>query len=292
VWFSADGTVEDGEAATALTDARGERPPGLKSPGRRRAGMDRGELIDRLDEELRTDDWGELDASSNGLQVGPREGSVDRVAVAVDAAVATAEAAVAADADLLITHHGVIWGGLERLTGRAHDRIAPLLAGDCPLYVSHLPLDGHPELGNAAGLCSFLGATATGPFGELGPERVGRRGAFPDGRDPAAIRERLDDLDQGPADTRHLAFGPETVHSVAVVTGAGGDWLDEAVDAGVDALVTGEGKGRLYHRAREAGIHVYLAGHYATETFGVRALADRCEEWGVATERIDHPTGL
>lgn len=255
--------------------------------------MDRGELIDRLDEELRTDDWADLDASPNGLQVGPREGTVDRVAVAVDAAVATAEAAVDADADLLLTHHGVIWGGLERLTGRSYERIAPLLAGDCPLYVSHLPLDGHQELGNAAGLCSHLGATEDRtPFGELGQERVGTRARFPEPRAPETIRGRLDELDQGPGETRHLASGPDAIETVAVVTGSGSDWLDEAVAVDADALVTGEGKGKVYHRAREAGIHVYLAGHYATETFGVRALAERCEEWGVETVTIDHPTGL
>ncbi len=79
---------------------------------------------------------------------------------------------------------------------------------------------------------------------------------------------------------------------MAVVTGSGVDWLDEAVDAGADALVTGEGKGNAYHEAREAGLHVFLAGHYATETFGVRSLQDRVAEWGLETAFLDVPTGL
>jgi putative NIF3 family GTP cyclohydrolase 1 type 2 len=89
-----------------------------------------------------------------------------------------------------------------------------------------------------------------------------------------------------------LDSGPETVEDVAIVTGAGADWLDEAVESGADALVIGEGKHRLYHEAREAGLNVYLAGHYATETFGVRALQDLAAEWGLETAFVDHPTGL
>jgi len=89
-----------------------------------------------------------------------------------------------------------------------------------------------------------------------------------------------------------LDFGPEQVEDVAILTGSGVDWLDEAVESGADVLVTGEGKQKAYHEAREAGIHVVLAGHYATETFGVRALQDLLADWGVATSYIDCPTGL
>jgi dinuclear metal center YbgI/SA1388 family protein len=251
--------------------------------------MDLSTLSSRLDDRLRTDAFADLDASPNGLQVGPEEAGVERVAVAVDAAVATVEEALAWDADCLLVHHGLVWGGLDRVTGPEYDRIAPLVRGDCALYVSHLPLDAHPELGNAAGLADHLDLTDRDPFGELGPEHIGVRGRR-DPTAPDALRESLADLDND--GVRHLDFGPDRIEEVAVVTGSGADWLREAADAGVDALVTGEGKQQVYHEAREAGIHVYLAGHYATETFGVRALAETCESWGLTTTFVDHPTGL
>ncbi|MFB6161693.1 MAG: Nif3-like dinuclear metal center hexameric protein [Haloferacaceae archaeon] len=255
--------------------------------------MDLSEFVARLDGKLRTDAYADLDASANGLQVGPDDLTVEHAAFAVDAAEATAEAAVDAGADVLVTHHGLVWGGLDRVTGRTHDRLAPLFDGDCALYVSHLPLDGHGSLGNAAGVADLLDLREREPFGELGPEHVGQRGVAADPYAVAELTDLLaDELDTGGADVRVLDFGPETVEEVAVLTGSGADWLDEAAAAGVDAFVTGEGKGKLYHEAREAGVNVFLAGHYATETFGVRSLRALAEEWGLATTYVDHPTGL
>ena len=117
-------------------------------------------LTDRLDERLETDAYADIDASANGLQVGPDEGTVDHVAFAVDAAAATIEAAADAGADLLVTHHGLVWGGLDRVTGREYENVSALVENDLSLYVSHLPLDGHQELGNAAGLADYLGLDA------------------------------------------------------------------------------------------------------------------------------------
>ncbi|MEF8886634.1 MAG: Nif3-like dinuclear metal center hexameric protein [Haloarculaceae archaeon] len=252
-----------------------------------------GDLCDRLDELLDTAAYADLDGSANGLQVGRRDRAVDRVAVAVDAAEATAEAARKASADLLVTHHGLVWGGLERVTGRDYDRVAGLVEGDLGLYVSHLPLDGHQELGNAAGVGDALGLVEREPFGTMGPEYIGQRGRLAEPAGVGDLQEQLDaELDTGGRGVQVLDFGPETVEDVAIVTGSGVDWLEEAIEAGADALVTGEGKQFAYHEAREAGIHVVLAGHYATETFGVRALAERLETWGLETTFVDHPTGL
>jgi dinuclear metal center YbgI/SA1388 family protein len=254
--------------------------------------MNLSDIVTRYDERLDTDAFADLDASPNGLQVGPESADIEHVAFAVDAVEATAEAAVEAGADLLVTHHGIVWGNIERVTGRNYGRIAPLLRNDVALYVSHLPLDSHPDLGNAAGVADHLGLEERAPFGELGPETIGLRGTAPAAYSHADLRGRLDELAQGDQSTQVLDFGPEEIRSVGVVTGAGGDWLSEAAALGLDALVTGEGKGRLYHEAREAGVSVFLAGHYATETFGVRRLQALADEWGVETTYVEHPTGL
>ncbi|RBI63753.1 Nif3-like dinuclear metal center hexameric protein [halophilic archaeon] len=253
--------------------------------------MDLAELAERYDERLRTEDFADVDASANGLQVGPDEKEVETVAFAVDAAAQTIAEAADRDADALVVHHGLSWGGFERVTGRTHDRVAALVENDVALYVSHLPLDAHPELGNAAGIADLLDLDDREAFGRMGPEHVGQRGRGEWDRDD--LRATLDaELDTGGRDVRVLDFGPERVEDVAIVTGSGVDWLDEAAAAGADALVTGEGKQKAYHEAREAGVNVFLAGHYATETFGVRSLRALADEWGLATTFVDAPTGL
>ena len=254
--------------------------------------MDLAELAARLDDELRTADYADADASANGLQVGPDDAEVEHVAFAVDAAVATAEAAVEADADLLVTHHGLVWGGLDRVTGQNYRRVAPLVRNDVALYVSHLPLDGHQELGNAAGVADVLNLDEREPFAELAGEPIGQRGRTVDSLTVDEVASRLDGLDNAGREPQVLDFGPDEVRDVAVVTGSGTDFFGAAADAGVDAFVTGEGKQKLYHEAREAGVNVVLAGHYATETFGVRALESLAADWGLETTFVDHPTAL
>ncbi|PAU82669.1 Nif3-like dinuclear metal center hexameric protein [Halorubrum salipaludis] len=266
--------------------------------------MERSEYVRRLDDRLDTAAYADVDASANGLQVGSDEGEIERVAFAVDAADATIEAAADAGADALVVHHGISWGGIERVTGRTYDRVEALAERDIALYVSHLPLDGHPDLGNAAGVAEEIGLGDRAPFGEIGPVTIGTIGETESPRSAASIRETLDGFEgqpggegdgedeSGASPTRVVDFGPDEIERVAVVTGSGTDWLDEAVEAGADALVTGEGKGRVYHDAREAGITVFLAGHYATETFGVRSLQALTEEWGLETTYVSHPTGL
>jgi len=250
-------------------------------------------LYERLDSLLDTAAYADVDASPNGLQVGPDSHPVEHVAFAVDAAVETIDRARDAGADLLVTHHGIVWGGLERVTGQHYRRIAPLVDDDLALYVAHLPLDGHQDLGNAAGLADVLDLGNRAPFGALGEEYVGQRGQTPSPMTADEIRETLEPaLDRKGEPVQVLDFGPSTIRDVAIVTGSGADYLQAAAEAGADALVTGEGKGKLYHEARETGVTVFLGGHYATETFGVRALQDRVAEWGLETTFLDCPTGL
>jgi len=255
--------------------------------------MELSEFAGRLDELLDVADYADVDASANGLQVGPDDGAVETVAFAVDAAVETAERAADAGADALVVHHGLSWGGIERVTGRTYDRVAPLVERDVALYVAHLPLDGHQELGNAASLADLLDLEGREVFGEMGGVPVGQRGRLPEPTALDDLATRLAaDLDTGGSPVQVLDEGPDPVEDVAVVTGSGADFLDAAVAADADLLLTGEGKGKLYHEARESEVNVALAGHYATETFGVRALRERAESWGLETVWLDCPTGL
>ena len=253
--------------------------------------MELSTFVSRLDAKLDTDAYSDLDASANGLQVGPDSKPLDHAAFAVDTATATIEAAADAGADVFVAHHGLSWGGIERVTDRHYDRISALADTDIALYVSHLPLDGHQTLGNAAVIADLLDLDDTEPFGTMGPEVVGQQGTAP----ASLTREELTttlEADLETDDVQLLDFGPEEIEQVAIVTGSGTDWLDEARDAGADTLITGEGKQQVYHRAREAGINVVLAGHYATETGGVQRLQALADEWGLSTSYHSHPTGL
>jgi len=255
--------------------------------------MDTQTLIERLDETLEPGAYADVDASENGLQIGAGEGTVERAAFAVDAAVQTIDAAADWDADLLVVHHGLSWGGIDRVTGRTYDRVAGLIEAGIDLYVSHLPLDGHQELGNAAGIADLLGLQDRSAFGELGPVTVGQRGTLPEPLGISELAVRLEGaLDHGGDGIQVLDVGRDRIEAVAIVTGSGADWYDEALEADVDAFITGEGKGKLYHMARESGIPVFLGGHYATETFGIEALADVVAELGPETRIIEAPTGL
>jgi len=253
--------------------------------------MELTDFVSRLDDRLDTDAYSDVDASANGLQVGPPKATIEHAAVAVDAATATITDAADAGADVLVVHHGLSWGGIERVTDRQYDRIAALVDNDIALYVSHLPLDGHQTLGNAAVLADLLDLDDTEPFGTMGPVTVGQQGAAPASLTRSELTATFESELEAD-DVQVLDFGPEEIEQVAIVTGSGTDWLGEAREAGADTLITGEGKQQVYHRAREAGLNVVLAGHYATETGGVQRLQALADDWGLSTSYHSHPTGL
>ncbi len=249
-------------------------------------------VADRLDARLDTDSYRAADYATNGLQVGDGDRDIEQVAFAVDGAVATAETAARAGADLLVAHHGIIWGGLDRLTGLDYERVRTLIEADLALYAVHLPLDGHERLGNAAQLAGELGMEVLEPFGREGGQTIGVRAHTKSQPSMEELGRRLEQL--GHESPQMLPFGPETVEHVGLITGSGTDWLRAAARAGMDTLLTGEGKQQVYHEAREAGLNVVLAGHYATERYGVQALRELVDGWeeSLTTSYIDHPTGL
>lgn len=224
----------------------------------------------------------------NGLQVS-NSGRLGLVAAAVDACQATIDAAAARGAGLLLVHHGLFWGGLEPLTGRHGRRIRKLIQSDLALYSAHLPLDCHPEVGNNPVLAQGLGIRDQVPFGEYQGYRIGVMGNLSLRRDQlvSAVAQLLQTA------PRLLATGPEQVRRVAVVTGAGAGHIAEAKEAGADTLITGEGPHHSYFDAEELGVNVIYAGHYATETVGVKALAAHLSaQFKTPWEFLDHPTGL
>jgi dinuclear metal center YbgI/SA1388 family protein len=223
------------------------------------------------------------DHGPNGLQVpGPDE--VETVATGVSANLELIERARDAGAGLVLVHHGLFWDGAPlALSPVAAGRLRALLAHGVALAAYHLPLDAHPVHGNNALIAEGLGATAAEPFGDAG---VAARFEAPI---PAAeLFARVERL----TGREPLVFdaGPDPVRTIAIVSGGAASQLDAAVAAGLDAFLTGEPREPVMGTAREAGIHFVAAGHYATETFGIRRLGDLvAERFGVRHEWIDVP---
>jgi dinuclear metal center YbgI/SA1388 family protein len=244
------------------------------------------DLIAALDELL--DPRAFADLGPNGLQV-PGASEVTRVVTGVSAQRQLSERAVELGAQLVLVHHGLFWDFLPTgLTPVLAERLRPLFKHDVNLAAYHLPLDAHPEVGNNALLARALGCEDHEPFGDHHGTPIGRRGTFRSGIPLPELRARV-----RAATHREPAIqgaGPEQVRTIGIVSGAAADMLPQAVAAGLDAFLTGEPREHVMADAHEAGIHFIAAGHYATETFGVRALGDLlAARFGVEHVFVDIP---
>jgi len=246
------------------------------------------ELREYLDGYLRIAEIPDWSGALNGLQVdSPRD--IGRVACAVDAAQATVEGAIAWGADLLLVHHGLFWDGNVPVTGRRYRRLKAALDADLAVYSAHLPLDVHPEVGNNPILARELGIEPRGSFGEYKGVPIGVWGELDVSR--GELHARAERVLGGPV--KLVPGGPERIRRAGVITGGGGDEIAVAAAAGLDAFLTGEARHHNFFDAEEGGVNLLLGGHYATETWGVRALARHLEErFGVEWTFIDHPSGL
>ncbi len=250
--------------------------------------MDLQELVRYCDDYLRIDQVRDAPEALNGLQVG-NDGTVNRVGAAVDLCAATVRMATEQGVDFLIVHHGLFWGGPQPLVGPQLGRLGGLIRHNIALYGAHLPLDCHPEIGNAVILARTLGLSVRGDFGVWHEQQVGVWGELE--LDREALAQRLTTTLGGPA--KAMLFGPTTVRRIGIATGAGGSLIRQAALVGLDTYVTGEGTHHSYFDAEELGLNVYYGGHYATETFGVRALAEHLGAvFGIPWVFLDHPTGL
>lgn len=246
------------------------------------------EVVRYLDTLLRTREVGDFPQAMNGLQV-ENSGGLTRIGAAVDASEAVIREAAQAGVDFLIVHHGLFWGGAQRITGAVHRKMRIVMDADMAIYSAHLPLDIHPEIGNNALLAASIGLENGEPFFPTAGQPVGLR------FEAEVSREVLrDHLARAVGGSVHLApGGPVLARRIGIVTGGAGGDIAKAAEAGVDTFITGEGPHWSYTAAEELGLNLFYAGHYATETFGVNAAAERVsQKFALPWQFIDHPTGL
>ncbi len=260
--------------------------------GAEQAGL--AEVVAHLDTLLRTREVPDYGGAVNGLQCA-NSGAVERVAVAVDFSRAAIEQAAATGAGLLIVHHGMFWSGVQPVVGAAYERLRLLFAHDLAVYSSHLPLDVHPEVGNNVLLARALDLTPGGGFARYKTVDVGVSGEAD--LDTVALAERATAFAARwghvarhtpiPAGHRTRRWG------ICTGAGASSESLAEAQSRGLDTLIVGEGPHHTAVEAVERGLVVIYAGHYATETLGVRALGDElARTFGLDWRFVGEPTGL
>ena len=245
-------------------------------------------IVKHCDQLLRTKSTSDYDGASNGLQV-ENSGAVTKIAATVDASLATVKLAIAAKADLLIVHHGLFWSPSHPWTGKKHELLRLLIENNLAVYSSHLPLDAHPKLGNNAQLSAALGLKNLKPFYLTHGQTIGFKSKQKISR--AELAKRLECATG--VKPKIIPGGNGICGRIGVVTGGAGDGLKIAADEGVDTFITGEGPQWTFAMAEELGLNVLYGGHYATETFGVKALAAHLSrKFKLPWEFLDHPTGL
>lgn len=246
------------------------------------------DVVLAMDGWLQTGAIPDYPGAMNGLQLGSN-GPVTRVACAVDACETVIDQAVDSGADLLLVHHGMFWSGARPVVGASFRKIRRAMAGGMAIYSSHIPLDVHPQLGNNIGLARAIGLDEPVPYFPWQGILLGLMGRAD------CLRENMAALLESAVGGRvHLCpGGPERIRQVGIITGGAGGEIATMADTGIDTFITGEGPHWSYTAAEELGLNVFYAGHYATETFGVKSLACRLEEtFDLPWQFIDHPSGI
>ncbi len=247
-------------------------------------------ITGHLDTLLKVAELPDYSNAVNGLQLANRSGTVKKVAAAVDATLPVVRKAIAEGANLLLVHHGLFWSGLQPWTGATFERMRLALENDLAIYSVHLPLDVHPELGNNARIAASMGLQPTGGFLEYKGMPVGVT---------CEAELTLEEVTKrftralGGGRVHVCAGGPAKTRKIGISSGGSGSEVAAAAKAGVDTFITGEGPHWSYTLAEELGINVLYGGHYATETFGVKAVGDYLlGKFGIPWVFVDHPTGL
>jgi dinuclear metal center YbgI/SA1388 family protein len=245
-------------------------------------------VVSYVDRFLRTREVGDWDNALNGLQI-ENSGRVTRIGAAVDVSTRVLTTAQKRDIDFLIVHHGLFWSGLQPVRGALGRQLRIALENDIALYSAHLPLDIHPRVGNNAQLVAALGLKSAQPFLKEKGQPVGLRirASLP----LDELVRKAEKALNGPM--KFFGFGPKRTRAIGVVTGAAGSEIYRVADEGIDTFITGEAPHWAAVVAEEVGVNLLLGGHYATEVFGVKALAVHLSKrFRVPWEFIDCPTGL
>ncbi|QTN32433.1 Nif3-like dinuclear metal center hexameric protein [Akkermansiaceae bacterium] len=246
------------------------------------------EIVAHLDAELRVSEIKDYPGAMNGLQLA-NDGEVARIFSAVDASLAVIEEASSSGGGLLLVHHGIFWQGVQPLTGPFYRKIRAAMDGNLAIYSSHLPLDVHPFFGNNVLLAQAIGLEGIAPVFPKDGFPMGVAGDWGRSRDElaAAVGRAVG------RDVTLCPAGGEEIRKVAVITGGAGSEVARVAASGMDAFVTGEGSHWTYVEAEERGLNVIYAGHYATETFGVRFLSEKiAARFGLECGFISRPGGL
>ncbi len=247
------------------------------------------DLVTRANDWLSLESVPDYPGALNGLQL-ENSGRVEVVAAAVDACLPVIAEACERGVDLLLVHHGLFWQGARKIEGPLYRKLKLAMDHDLAIYSAHLPLDIHPEFGNNTRMAAELGLGLTEPFFPWKGINLGVRARVDLSR--SELLQKIRKLTGSPP--LLCPGGPETVRDIGLITGGAGSQIHELAETGIDTFITGEGPHWSYTAAEELGINLIYAGHYATETFGVKALAARWsrEFEGLKIEFIDHPTGL
>ena len=251
------------------------------------------DIVRALETELRTADVPDYPGAMNGLQVG-NNGTVTRIATAVDASMAAVAEAAVLKADLLIVHHGLFWNGAQPIVGTTYEKHRALLNNNIAVYSTHLPLDIHPTLGNNTRLATTLGLTPTGGFARHKSLEVGVSGESDEESHTLIERVRAYSARYGGTVRTTMAVNGRRTRKWGLCTGAGAstDTLREARERGIDTLIVGEGPHHTTVDAQESDLLIIYAGHYATETLGVQAVGTWLHErFGIPASFLHLPTG-
>lgn len=247
------------------------------------------EITELLDTTLRVGEIKDASVALNGLQV-ENNGTVTKVALAVDGSQKTIEDAIEAGADLLILHHGIYWCGLRPMTGWFKKKICTCLEHNLAIYSAHLPLDMHPEFGNNAGIARALGLKDCRPEVDYHGTLIGQSGVF--SGTVGELRTRYADICACNV-TGHICNEQDAAGRIAICSGGAGDVIYQMHEKGYRTYLTGEENHWVTNAAADLGMNILFAGHYATETFGVKSLGQLlAEHYNLSTVFIDNPTGM
>lgn len=226
------------------------------------------DILEYCEERIQTSQITDFPGAQNGLQI-QNNGTVKKVGAAVDAGLVPFEKAIEAGVDFLIVHHGLFWSPPYPITGPLYNKYKLCFENNLAIYGAHLPLDCHKEIGNNAILAKHLNLNQLEWFHEYEGNPIGL--IAEGGISRHELKSRLKDL--FPAGIKSIEKGSEAPERIAILTGSGESAVNELKSVGVDTLITGELKQHHFNLAEEIGLNLYLGGHYATETFGVSALA-------------------